>query len=131
MKLRSVTAIAAALVMAVPALVHAQSQKGRGYEINPVNDHVYEAVSEGLHGGAAFWCVASLFAQQKLKASPNAEIYVVRGAGPSVTTDRRSAAQFTLDAAAAGVTPAASGPDLNNLVVGEHMSVNRARTFCS
>ncbi|MCA0869637.1 hypothetical protein LCL97_02250 [Seohaeicola saemankumensis] len=129
MKRSIVTLFSAACLLAAPVL--AQDMKGRGYEINPVNDHVFEAVSEGLHGGAAFWCVASLFVQQKLKAPMSTEIYVVRGGGPSVTTNRRSAAQFTIDPAAAGVTPSESGGNLNKLVVGEHMSVSRGRTFCS
>ena len=113
-----------------PLSASAQDLKGRGYEVHPVNDVVYEAVSTGAHGGAAFWCVAALFTQQTLKAPMSTEIYVVRGAGPSVTTQRRSAAQFTIDPAAAGVTPSASGGNLNKLVVGEHMNVTKARSFC-
>ncbi len=102
-----------------------------GWEVNPVNSVVYEAVSEGAHGGAAFWCAAGTYAEVHLKAKPGDEIYVARGAGPSVTTNRRSAAQFTLDPEAAGITPAESSGDLNEPNVGEHMSAGQARTFCS
>ncbi len=66
-----------------------------------------------------------------LKAPMSTEIYVVRGGGPSVTTNRQFAVQFTIDPAAADVTPSESGGNLNKLVVGEQMSVSRGRTFCS
>lgn len=124
------TMISCAAVLAGTAAAQAQSLKGPGFEINPVNAHVYEVVSEGGHGGAAFWCAASLFVEQELKQPMGTEIYVARGAGPSETTDRRSAAQFTIDPAAAGITPAQGSDDLNDLVVGEHMAANEARTFC-
>lgn len=102
-----------------------------GFEINPVNDVVYEAVSDGWHGGAAFWCAAGLFTESVLKAPPKTEIYVVRGAGPSVTTKRRSAAQFTIEPEKAGVTPVPLSDNLNELNVGEHMHASLARNFCN
>jgi len=102
-----------------------------GWEVNPVNDVVYEVVSEGAHGGAAFWCAAADFAQVHLKASPNAEIYVVTLAGPSMTTKRKSAAQFTLDPVAAGITPGPLPDDLNELAIGGHMKIGVAHGFCA
>lgn len=120
----------AALVVVLSA-GSAAATMPKGWEVNPVNDVVYEAVSEGAHGGAAFWCAAGSYAEIHLKAKPGAEIYVARGAGPSETTNRRSAAQFTLDPAAAGITPTGPSKNLNELVVGEHMTAGRARNFCS
>ncbi len=52
MKRSIVTLFSASCLLAAPVL--AQDLKGRGYVIDPVNDHVSEAVSEGLQGGAAF-----------------------------------------------------------------------------
>ncbi|WP_377189614.1 hypothetical protein [Ruegeria meonggei] len=101
-----------------------------GFSIHQLNDAVYEAVAEEQFSGEAFWCVAGSFAQIDLKASPNADIYVVRGFGPSETTNRRTAAQFTLDAKAAGVTPTGGSDDINELSIGEHMAVDVARSHC-
>ncbi|RBW55004.1 hypothetical protein [Ruegeria sp. A3M17] len=101
-----------------------------GYSVNKVNGAVYEAVAEEKFSGEAFWCVAGSFAQIDLKASPNAKVYVVRGFGPSETTDRRSAVQFTLDPKTAGITPSEGSADLNELSVGEHLPVDVARSHC-
>lgn len=119
----------APLAMALPSAGIADMP--HNWEVNQVNDVVYEAVSEGAHGGAAFWCAASDFALVHLKAKGNAEIYVVTLPGPSVTTDRKSAAQFTLDPAAAGIKPAELPNDLNELAIGGHMKVGVAHNFCS
>lgn len=102
-----------------------------GYDVNPVNDVVYEVVSEGAHGGAAFWCAAGEYVERELRKPAHTEIYVVRGEGHSETTNRRSSAQFTIEPQAAGVTPADSSGDLNRPNVGEHMSAGLARNFCS
>lgn len=126
------TAIAACAIALVATSATANnSMHHAGFDINPVNDVVYEAVSTGAHGGAAFWCAAGLFAESVLKVAPSTEIYVVRGAGASATTNRRSAAQFTVEAGAAGVTPAPLADDLNELNVGGHMKASLARNLCN
>lgn len=123
---------AGALALGVSGVAaFAADMYGEGFEIHPVNDIVYEAVSDGAHGGAAFWCAAGEFVEIKLKASPDTQIFVVRGAGVSETTGRKTAAQFTIDAETAGVTPVESGGNLNELVVGESMTAGEARNFCS
>ncbi len=126
------TAISICIVafMATPSFAK-DSMTHAGFEIHPVNDVVYEAVSTGAHGGAAFWCAAGLFVESVLKVPPKTEIYVVRGAGTSDTTGRRSAAQFTVEPDKAGVTPAESSNNLNEPVVGEHMHASLARNFCN
>ncbi len=101
-----------------------------GYSVKKVNDAVYEAVAEEEFSGEAFWCVAGSYAQIDLKASPNAKVYVVRCFGPSETTDRRTAVQFTLDPQKAGVTPSEGTDDVNELSIGEHMAVDVARSHC-
>ena len=116
-----------ALSLAAPA----SANMAKDWEVNPVNDVVYEVVSEGAYSGAAFWCAAGEYVERALKKSPRTEIYIARKAGASVTTNRRTAAHFTLDPAAAGITPAEIGGDINELVVGGHMQAGQARNFCS
>jgi len=129
--MNKVSIAACALAFMATNAVAKNSMTHAGFEINPVNDVVYEAVSEGAHGGAAFWCAAGMFVETVLKKSPKTEIYVVRGAGKSETTGRRSAAQFTIDPAAAGITPAPLSDNLNELNVGGHMHASLARNFCN
>jgi hypothetical protein len=119
------------MLLIAPAAGQATDMYGEGFQVHQVNAAVYEAVSEGLLGGAAFWCVAGKFVEIELKAHAGTEIYVARGGGPSVTTDRKSAAQFTIDPKAAGITPAGPSDDLNTLVVGDHMTAGAARILCS
>lgn len=47
-------------VLAVAGLIPAAGQANmpHGWSVNPVNDVVYEVVSEGAYTGAAFWCAA-------------------------------------------------------------------------
>lgn len=101
----------------------------RGVRVNPVNSVVFEAVPRGGTHGSAYWCAAGDYAQRELRAPWDAQIYVARGLGPSETTNRRSAVQFTLDPAAAGVTPVKSYR-LNAFKPGEHMSVRQAFNYC-
>jgi len=129
--MNKVSIAACALAFMATNSVAKNSMTHAGFVINPVNDVVYEAVSEGAHGGAAFWCAAGMFVETVLKKSPKTEIYVVRGAGKSETTGRRSAAQFTIDPAAAGITPAPLSDNLNELNVGGHMHASLARNFCN
>lgn len=123
-------ALASCLLIAAALPAGATSMSMPGFEVNQVNAAVYEVVSEGLHGGGPFWCAAATFVMAELRMSPETEIYVVRGAGPSVTTDRRSAAQFTVDPAAAGIKPAPMSDDLNVLNVGSHMTAGIGKTYC-
>lgn len=127
--MKNFLALLTAFTLAAPVSAKAVFTRD-GYSVHKVNDNVYEAVAEEEFSGEAFWCVAGSFAQIDLKASPNAEVYVVRGFGASETTDRKTAAQFTLDPQAAGVTPAEGSDDLNTLTVGEHMAVDVARSHC-
>ncbi len=119
--------LVSAFLVAAPAF----ATMPKNWEVNPVNDIVYEVVSEGAYSGAAFWCAAGDYVERVLKRSPRTEIYVYRKGGPSVTTNRKTAAQFTLDPAAAGITPTDIGSDINELVVGGHMQAGLARNFCS
>lgn len=101
-----------------------------GVRVNPLNAAVFEAVPRSSGSGTIVWCAASEYARRALKASWQTEIYVVRGWGPSETTGRRSAVQFTIDPSAAGITPAPGSVSLNNFKTGDSMSVQRANSFC-
>lgn len=101
-----------------------------GVRVNPVNSAVFEAVPRSSGYGAIYWCAASEYARRALKASWQTQVYVARGEGPSETTNRRSAVQFTIDPTAAGIAPGTSGGSLNSFNVGDHMSITQANGFC-
>lgn len=101
-----------------------------GARVNPVDKVVFEVVPRNASTGPDIWCAASEYAQIALKAPWTAKLYIARGRGPSVTTNRRTAVQFTLDPAAAGVTPVPSGLSMNSLKAGESMSVQLAGSYC-
>jgi hypothetical protein len=123
------SAIIAIGLIAFPASVSAFSSLN-GLRVNPVDANVFEVVGKAGTGGRDFWCAAANYAQTKLGAPWRSSLYIVRGRGPSVTTNRKTAVQFTQDAAAAGVTPIGSSISLNALNVGENMSVQMAYSYC-
>ncbi|MFC3118014.1 hypothetical protein [Jhaorihella thermophila] len=122
---------AAVLTFAVAAQPAYAFTSRNGARVNQVDAAVFEVVPRGASNGPDIWCAASEYARMQLGASWSAEIFVVRGRGPSVTTNRRTAVQFTLDPAAAGVTPSGGSISLNSLKAGEHMSVQLANTQCN
>lgn len=102
-------------------------------EVNKVNDNVFEVLPNGMEppNGTHYWCAAGQFAGAKLHAEHGAQIYVVRGMGAAETANRtHGAVQFTLDAAAAGVTPGPMAGDENKFNAGEHMDIGMAHTNC-
>jgi hypothetical protein len=125
------TFIATALVLITPLAGRAEFTAGPGMRVNAVNATVFEVVSRGAAKGIEYWCAAGDYAQRGLGASWNADIYIARGLGQSVTTGKRSAVQFTIDPGAAGVVPAPASLSLNDLVVGERMSVRKAYGKCN
>lgn len=118
-----------ALFLALPEYGEAFTSRG-GARVNPVDAVVFEVVPRTGGSGKAIWCGAGDYAQRALKASWQARVYVARERGPSVTTGRRSAVQFTLDPQAAGITPAPASLSLNAFKLGESMSVQQAFEFC-
>ena len=119
----------AAFAMALPDPGDAFTGR-RGTRVNPVDDAVFEVIARTAGSGADYWCGAGEYASRALHAAWTARIYIARGRGPSVTTGRKSAVQFTLDPAAAGITPAPPSLSLNSLRVGDSMSVQEARSHC-
>lgn len=103
----------------------------RGTRVAPVDNVVFEVVPRSSGSGPVFWCGAADYARRALGAGWKDTIYIARGRGPSVTTGRRSAVQFTLDPGAAGITPIPPSISLNALKVGDNMSVQQANTYCN
>lgn len=101
-----------------------------GVGVNPVNEAVFEVIARTAGSGSDYWCGAAEYAQRALRAPWTATIFIARGRGPSVTTGRRSAVQFTLDPAAVGITPGTQSLSVNALRVGDSMSVQSAFQFC-
>lgn len=118
-----------ALILMLPELASA-APVGRNMRAYPVNDAVFEVIARTAGGSNDYWCGAADYAQRVLGAPWAAQIYVARGRGPSVTTGRRTAVQFTLDAATAGVTPRGKDIVLSRLQPGDHMSVQQAKLYC-
>ena len=102
-----------------------------GTWINQVNANVFEVIPRSSGSGPVFWCGAADYAHRGLGASWSAQLYIARGRGPSETTKRRSAVQFTLDPGAAGISPSGPSYSLNSLRVGDHMSVQQAYLYCN
>lgn len=102
-----------------------------GTKIGQVNKAVFEVVVRNTGSGPEYWCGAADYVRQVLGAGWKTEIYIARGRGASVTTGRRSAVQFTITPDAAGVTPIPPALSLNSLKVGDHMSVQKANTYCN
>ncbi len=117
-----------AVMLAAPAADAFTSRNGA--RVNPVDGAVFEVVPRGASNPPDIWCAASEYARMQLGAGWTAELYIARGRGPSVTTNRRTAVQFTLDPKAAGITPASGQINLNTLKAGQHMSVQLANTQC-
>lgn len=119
------------LGLTAPAAAYADFNAPHGARVNQVDKSVFEVVSRGSGSGPVYWCAAASYARRALGADWHAKIYIARGRGVSVTTGRRSSVQFTMDPAAAGVTPTTSWISMNSLGAGENMSVQEANTYCN
>jgi len=122
-------AVLSAVLLSLPVGADAFSGR-RDTRVNPVSDVVFEVIARGAAGAGDYWCGAADYAHRALGAPWSARIYIVRGRGPSVTTGRRTAVQFTLRPEAAGVTPIDPSLFLNRMTPGDNMSVTQASTFC-
>jgi len=100
-------------------------------EVAPVNNVVFEVGTRGSGRAEALWCGAANYARRELKTGWRTDIFVVRGRGRGEATNAGTAAQFTLDPSAAGVTPIPDGQNGDLLAVGYFMSVQRANSYCA
>lgn len=100
----------------------------RGIRVNPIDSVIFEVIppSSGEYGD--FWCGAADYARRAKGASWTDFVYVVQGRSNSVTTERRTAVQFTLSSEAAGPRP--QGWLHLGIKPGDRMSVQQANRFC-
>lgn len=116
------------LILATSQACFAFSTKNQ-MRVNAVDSVVWEVVPRRASSAQEYWCAASDYVNRGLGLSWNTQIFVARGLGVSETTGRRSSVQFTVDPSAAGIEPTSSFI-LNSFRVGDHMSANRALSFC-
>ncbi|SDW23787.1 hypothetical protein SAMN05444358_101289 [Ruegeria halocynthiae] len=115
----------AVLIMATfPAAVAAAPN---GYRTEPMSGTEFEVIPRSRQDIDGYWCAAADFARRTLGAGWQQQIYVLRGYGPSVTTGRKTAVQFTL-------TPPANADQQSSFSVGfqpgSSMSVQGANGRC-
>jgi len=129
MKLAAAAVFAAtSLVLALPDSLAANASR-HSIRVNPVYDGVFEVIPRSGNG-FLFWCGAADYAHRELRMPWSAKLHITRGLGPSETTGRRSAVQFTLDANLAATAPAGGYRSVNSLQAGDTMSVQRAFEYC-
>jgi hypothetical protein len=100
-----------------------------GYQTNAINGTDFEVVPRIRDDTDGYWCAAADFARRDLGAGWQDPIYVLRGYGPSVTTGRRTAVQFSLKQPAANAPTQTSGVR-GPFVVGSSVSVQGANARC-
>ncbi|WP_298932696.1 hypothetical protein [uncultured Ruegeria sp.] len=127
MKQIIVSATLAAFAFSIPATADAAPN---GYRTEPINSTEFEVIPRARQDTDGYWCAAADFARRKLGAGWQQRIYVLRGYGPSVTTGRRTAVQFSLKPPAGGV-PQQSSFITVGFPVGYSMSVQGANGRCN
>lgn len=122
------TVLAASLMLALPDVSAANASR-HSIRVNPVSDGVFEVIAR-TGNGYLFWCGAADYVQRVLRLPWESKLYIHRGLGPSETTGRRSAVQFTLDPNLAAAAPAGGYRSVNSLQAGDTMSAIRAHEYC-
>ncbi|KUJ80575.1 hypothetical protein AVO45_05885 [Ruegeria marisrubri] len=119
-----------ALIATATSFVSMAGAAPNGFRAEAINSTDFEVIPRSRNDISGYWCAAADFARRKLGAGWTQPIYVLRGFGPSVTTGRKTAVQFTLDPGAAGLVPSDQGWIRSGLKPGDSMSVQRAQGFC-
>lgn len=101
-----------------------------GYRTEPINSTDFEVIPRTRQDVDGYWCAAADFARRKLGAGWQQRIYVLRGYGPSVTTGRRTAVQFSLKPPSGG-TPQQNSGIISGFPPGYSMSVQGANAQCN
>ena len=101
-----------------------------GYQTVAMSQTEFEVIPRGRTDVDGYWCAASDFARRTLGASWQQRLYVKRGYGPSETTGRRTAVQFSLTPPA-GVPQQSSGVFSAGFQPGFNMSVSAANGRCN
>ncbi|MDA7963307.1 hypothetical protein [Ruegeria sp.] len=86
--------LAAMVALSVPVTADAGGRYG--YQTVAINNTEFEVIPRSRRDVDGYWCAASDFARRTLGAGWQQRIYVQRGYGPSVTTGRKTAVQFSL-----------------------------------
>jgi len=120
---------ATALLIVAPTLADAFNGK-RGTRVAPVNDAIFEVVGRASADGMDYWCGAADYARRALGAPWTARVFIAQGRAQSVTTNRKSAVQFTLNPGAAGTSSGSPSLSLNSLREGDNMTVQQAYSYC-
>lgn len=115
----------AAFALGIPVTADAARN---GYRTEPINSTDFEVIPRAQQFTDGYWCAAADFARRKLGAGWQQQIYVLRGYGPSVTTGRKTAVQFTLKKPAE--VPAQPSFVLTPFVPGSSVSVQGAEARC-
>lgn len=85
--------VAAFIALSVPMTADAARN---GYQTVAINSTDFEVIPRARRDADGYWCAAADFARRTLGAGWQQRIYVLRGYGPSVTTGRKTAVQFSL-----------------------------------
>lgn len=118
-------AFAAIMVSSAPIAVSAAPY---GFQTEAINNTEFEVIPRARRDVDGYWCAAADFARRGLGAGWQDRIYVLRGYGPSVTTGRKTAVQFT--------TRSPANVDQQSSITvgfkaGESMTVQGANGLCS
>lgn len=130
MKSLAYSLAAVAALASIPSGAHA-FRAINGFTVNPVNAYEFEVIPHRLKDNNDYWCAAANYLNRELRLPWNTRMYVVSGIGPGVTSNRRDAVRFTVDPAASGIEPRASGGVVTNILgVGYGRSGTAANRFC-
>jgi hypothetical protein len=99
-----------------------------GTRVNPITDTTFEAIAPTAGTATQYWCGAATYARRAMKAEWDAKIFVLRGRGPSETTDRLSAVQFSMEPVANARR--VSGGAVNSFEPGMYLTVVQANVYC-
>lgn len=117
----------AAFALSLPATADAARH---GFRAEAINSTDFEVIPRTEQFTDGYWCAASNFARRKLGAGWKQQIYVLRGYGPSETTGRRTAVQFSLRQPDSE-TVAKTGLVTSAFVPGSSVSVQGANARCN
>jgi hypothetical protein len=129
--MRGLKTLGLALLVSVILVDAALAFRARnGFRVNQVDQNTFEVIPGPTRAKDAYWCAAGDYARTVLRLDWQTRLYVVRGYADSVTTGRKSAALFTSNPEAAGVTPDDSSFITDLLGPGVNRSVSTAFNKC-
>ncbi len=117
--------LGAIILLGSPAMTSAAPN---GYQTEAISNTEFEVIPRARRDVDGYWCAAADFARRSLGAGWQQRIYVLRGYGPSVTTGRKTAVQFSLKPPA---NVAQQGSISVGFKAGDSMSVQGANGRCS